>query len=165
MFDPLRRIASTLINSAIPNSNFQLSPTLLQNITIQQQQIFRIAKYILCTKIILVCSNGFINPIIKTEASRFAVFPLKTYNYSKFVMYLENHNQLGFWHKICRVKIHAPSILAGVHAISKVVHYLLPFYNLRCALLSLLFFLILLSYFWQIYKHIKMQLNSLSFER
>lgn len=166
MFDPFRRTASTLINSAILNSNSRPSPNLLQNITMQQQ-IFRIAKYILlCTKIILVCSNGFINPIIKTEASHFAVFPLKAYNYSKFAMYLENHGRLGFWRKICHVKIHAPSKLAGVHAILKVAHCLLPFDGLQCAFLFLLFFLmLLLSCFWRIYKCIKMQLNSFSFER
>lgn len=133
MFDLLRRVAS-LINSAIPNSNSQLSPNLLQNTTIQQQ-IFRIAKYILCTKIILVCSKGFINPIIKTEASHFAVFPLKTYNYSKFAMYLENHGGLQFSRKICHIKIHAPFKLAGVHVMLKVVHYL------RFAIYDALFYL------------------------
>lgn len=128
-----------------------------------QQQIFRIAKYILlCTKIILVCNNGFVDPIIKTEVSRFTVFPLKTYN-SKFAMYLENHGRLGFWRKkLCRAKIRAPSLLAGVHAMSKVAHY-----DLRYALLSPLFFLMLLLLlcFWQICKCIEMQLDSLSFER
>lgn len=105
VFDSFRRTASTLINSAILNSNSQLNSNLLQNIMIQQQ-IFRIVKYILlCTKIILVCSNGFVNPIIKTEVSRFIVFPLKTYN-SKFATYLENHRRLGFWRKVCRVKIY-----------------------------------------------------------
>lgn len=164
MFDRFRRTASTLISSAILNSN--PTPSLLQNITMQQQ-IFRIVKYILLsTKIILVCNNGFIDPTIKTEISHFAVFPSKTYSRSKFVMYLETHGRLEFLRKICRVKTHAPSILAGVHAISKAARCLLPFYNSRCAILYLLFFpMLLLSCFWQIYKCIKMQLDSLSFER
>lgn len=163
MFDRFRRTASTLISSAILNSN--PTPRLLQNITMHQQ-LFRIAKYILLsTKIILVCNNGFTDPTIKTEVSHF-VSPSKTYSRSKFVMYLEKHGRLEFWRETCRVKIHAPSILAGVHAISKAARCLLPFYNSRCATLYLLFFLmLLLSCFWQIYECIKMQLDSLSFER
>jgi hypothetical protein len=39
-----------------------------------------------------------------------------------------------------RIKAHAPSILAGVRAISKATRCLLPFYDLRRALLYLLFF-------------------------
>lgn len=164
MFDRFGRTASTLISSAILNNN--PTPSLLQNITMQQQ-IFRIAKYILLsTKIILVCNNGFFDPTSKTEVSHFAVSPSKTYSRSKFVMYLEKHERLEFWRKICCVKTHAPSILAGVHAISKAARCLLPFHNSRRAILYLLFFLmLLLSCFWQIYKCIKMQLDSLSFER
>lgn len=117
MFDPFRRTSSTLINSSIPNSNYQQSPNPLQNIMIQQQ-IFRIAKYILCTKVILVCSGGFINLIIKTEVSYFIVFRLKN-SYSKFAMYLERITED---YDLSRLKVHAPSILAGVHA-TKVTRY------------------------------------------
>lgn len=134
-----------------------------------QQQICRIAKYILlCTKIILVCNSGFVDPVTKTEVSHFAVSPSEMYNRSKFAMYLENHGGLGPWRKISRMRTHAPSILAGGHAISKAARCLLPFHDTRCALLYLLFFLmlLLLSCFWQIYnKRIKMQLDPLSFER
>lgn len=136
-----------------------------------QQQICRIAKYILLsTEIILVCNNsGFVDPVTKTELSHFAVSPTtKVYNHIKFAMYLENYyyGGLGSWRKICRVRTHAPSILAGVHAISKAARCLLPFHDSRCALYLLFFLmLLLLSCFWQIYKCIKMQLDPLSFER
>lgn len=84
------------------------------------------------------------------------------YNHSKFAMYLVYHGRLGFWHKICHMRIHAPSIWAGVHAISKTTGRSFPFYDSRCVPSYLLFFpmLLLLSYFWQIYKCIKMQLDS-----
>lgn len=165
MSNPSGGPASTLISSAILNG--KPTPSLLQNITMQQQ-IYRIAKYILlCTKIILVCNSGFIDPVTKTEVFHFAVSPAKAYNHSEFAMYLENYGRLGPRCKISRVKTHAPSILAGVHAISKAARCLLPFHDSRCALLYLLFFLmlLLLSCFWQIYKCIKMQLDPLSFER
>lgn len=167
MFDPFRRTASSnLISSAILNLNNPIS-NLLQNIAMQQQ-IFRIAKYILLhTRIILICNNGLIDdPIVKTEVSNFALSLSKIYNHSKFAMYLVYHGRLGFWHKIYHMRIHAPSILAGVHAISKTASRSFPFYDSRCVPLYLLFFLmlLLLSYFWQIYKCIKMQLDSLSFD-
>lgn len=133
-----------------------------------QQPIYRIAKYILlCTEIVLVCNSGFIDHVTKTELSHFAVSPSKAYNHSKFAMYLEDYGGLGSWRKIFRVRTHAPSILAGVHAISKAARCILPFNDhSRCALLYLLFFLMLqLSCFWQICKYIKMQLDLFSFER
>lgn len=169
MFDSFRRNASSnLISSAILNINNPIS-NLLQNIAMQQQT-FRIAKYILLHTriIILICNdNGLIDdPIVKTEVSNFALSPSKMYNHSEFAMYLVYYGRLGFWHKIYHMTIiHAPSILAGMHAISKRASRSFPFYDSRCVPLYLLFFLmlLLLTYFWQIHKCIKMQLDSLSF--
>lgn len=164
MFNLFRRTASTVISTAILSS--KPISSLLQNITMQQQ-IYRIINYIfLCIKIILVCNNGVIDPIDKTEIFHFTVSTLKICNRSKFLMYLDDR-KLRFWRNIYRVRVHAPSILAGVHAISKASRCLLSFDESRCIIIYLLFFLmlLLLPCFWQIHKCIKIQLDSLSFER